>query len=456
MNENDTQSQDFNRRDFLKSGSVATLMGLLGGVELLAQPDTAAAPAEAADTGPKLKVAVIGLGAWGRELLNTLVRVPQAEVAAICDTYPASIRRCAKDLPNVAQTEDYKTILDNKDIAAVVVATPTHKHKDIVLAALKAGKHVYCEAPLAESIEDARTIALAAKAAKQAVFQAGLQRRADPQWPFLLKFIRSGAIGQAVFARAQWHKKNSWSSQSSNAAREKELNWRLDKSVSLGLVGEQGCHALDQLAGYLNGLPTGINGMGSVLVWNEDGREVPDTVQAVLEFPKGVRLIFDATLGNSFEASYEVLYGTNAAVMMRDGKAWMFKEVDSPLLGWEVYAGKDTFYKETGITLVADASKPPPPAGQAPDPITTTSLFFALQNFARNANDVILAKKEYLEAYGEGDLDGLNEHLSQKVHRRPVAGYLEGFQATVTVIKAKEAILKGQRIALNPATYELS
>ena len=67
---------------------------------------------------------------------------------------------------------------------------------------------------------------------------------------------------------------------------------------------------------------------------------MPDTVQAVFEFPGGVRMIYDATLANSFDGEYEMLYGSDAALMMRESKAWMFKEVDSPLLGWEVYADK--------------------------------------------------------------------------------------------------------------------
>ena len=106
------------------------------------------------------------------------------------------------------QTEDYKTILDNKDIKAVVIATPTHQHKDIALAALKAGKHVYCEAPLANTIEDAREIALAAKAAAQHDL-SGRPADARPTRSGT-SCCRSSAPARwarSVMARAQWHKK---------------------------------------------------------------------------------------------------------------------------------------------------------------------------------------------------------------------------------------------------------
>src|SRR5579859_5059170 len=123
MNENVSNVLDFNRRDFLKSGSVATMMTMLGGVELFGQ--ASAAPAgESKSEGTTMKVGLIGLGTWGREILNTLVLVPQAEVVAICDTYPASVRRAATTAPKAAQTSDYKTILDNKENKAVVIATP--------------------------------------------------------------------------------------------------------------------------------------------------------------------------------------------------------------------------------------------------------------------------------------------------------------------------------------------
>ncbi len=455
MNEHENDWRDFNRRDFLKGGSVATLMTMLGGVELFAQ--TNAAPPEAKPIGPKTKVAIIGLGTWGREILNTLTRLPEAEVAAVCDTYAPSIRRVASNAPGAAQTEDYKTILANKDIKAVIIATPTHQHKDIVLEAIKAGKHVYCEAPMAGTIEDARAIASAAKANQQLVFQAGLQLRADPQRHFLLPFIRSGALGQPVMARAQWHKKQSWRATSPKPEREKELNWRLNKATSLGLIGEMGIHAMDQASWYFNVKPVAVTGFGSIQFW-KDGREVPDTLQANIEFAGGVRMIYDATLGNSFDADYEVLYGSDAAVMMRESKAWMFKEVDSPLLGWEVYAAKETFYKETGIVLRAGASKSvnTEQQHQTQDQlITSTPLAFALTSFLRNAADVIAASEDFIASFGGDDAAALTEHLS-KVPRRASAGFSEGLSSAITVIAANEAINTGQRVALKREWYELT
>src|SRR5258706_2793541 len=442
-----------NRRDFLKGGSFATLMTMLGGVELVAQtrPATETPKKEVVKT----KVAVIGLGAWGREIVNYLGRLDTAELVAICDNYGASVRRTASAAPKAAQTEDYQMILANKDIPAVIVATPTHLHKDIVIAALKAGKHVYCEAPIANNIEDARIIARAARDAKKQIFQAGLQMRADRQRHFLLPFVRSGALGKNVMARAQWHKKQSWRSASPNSDREKALNWRLDKNVSLGLVGEIGIHQLDQATWFLNAQPVSITGYKSTVLWN-DGRDVPDTVHAIIEFPKQVCLAYDCTLANSFDADYEVYYGTDAAVMLRENKAWMFKEVDSPMLGWEVYARKDAFFRETGIALMAGGSKQTSLDEKATSevPVESVPIYQALDVFLRNCNDLTAAAEEYVTNYGADDAQGLLEQLA-KINRRPAAGHLEGFQSVVTAAKANEAIITGQRIEFKPEWYEL-
>ncbi len=467
MNEYDSKPQEFNRRDFLKSSSFATAMAMLGGVEILA-PSSIAQEAPKHDEA-KCKVAVIGLGTWGREILNTLSRLdpPVADIAAICDTYPAFVRRGSTLAPGAATTEDYKTILAKDDIKAVIVATPSHQHKQIVLDVIKARKHVYCEAPLAHTVEDARAIAAAAKAAPEILFQAGLQLRAEPQRHFLLPFIRSGALGPWVMARAQWHKKQSWRATASKPEREKELNWRLSKDTSPGLLGEFGCHPIDQATWFINAQPIAVSGVGSNARWKDD-RDVPDTVQVRLEFPNGMFMVYDATLANSFDGEYEMFYGSDAAVMLRDNKAWMFKEVDSPLLGWEVYATKETFYKETGIVLKAGASKAVPadnapkdqPAAaaqaqtQAQDAaFVGTPLSAALLTFLRNARDMSATAEDAIAAYGD-DKEQLLAALA-KVGRRPAAGFLEGFQATVTALKANEAVLTGQRIVLKPEYYAL-
>ena len=451
MNEQD--SLDFNRRDFLRSGSLATLMTMLGGVELIAQT-TNAPGADDKPKGPRVKVGVIGIGPWGREILNTLARLPQAEVVAVCDTYAAMAKRGGTAAPGATVTADYKTILDNKDITAVVIATPTHLHKDIAVAALKAGKHVYCEAPLAHTIEDARAIALAAKAAPGLVFQAGLQMRSDPQRHFLLPFIRSGALGKSVMARAQFHKKQTWRQTSPNPEREKAVNWRLDKEVSLGLVGELGCHPIDQVTWYFNGLPKAATGFGSI-IFHQDGRDGAGHGPGCARIPGGCEHDLSRDAGQLLrrrlrDALRQRRRGDDAREQGVDVQGSRFAAA-----GLGSLRPKETFYKETGIALVAGASKSSrrrTEGGAALHQYARCS--FALGNFLRNASDFSIAAKDFIESFGD-DADALKEHLT-KLARQPAAGILEGYQATVIAIKTNEAIMTGKRVEIKPEMYELT
>jgi len=445
---------EFNRRDFLRGGSFATLMTMLGGVELITRTSARAADLETL-VPFQVNCAVIGLGAWGREIIATLARLKTAQLTAICDTYPASVKRASNSAPKAKGVDDYRRILDDKEVKAVIVATPTHLHREIVVAALQAGKHVYCEAPFANTIDDARVIAKAARDARKQAFQAGLQTRSDPQRHFLLDFIRAGAYGKPIKARAQWHKKQSWRFTSPNPDRERDLNWRLDKATSIGLAGEIGIHQVDAASWFLNSRPVSVTGFGSLIHW-KDGRDVADTVETVFEFPGGVNLIYECTIANSFDADYEMFYGTDAAIMVRGPKAWMFKEVDSPLLGWEVYARKDIFYKENGIALIANATKLANLTEKATDEsaYTSTPLYFALESFLQNVNTVSSAVEDFSATFDASDKAALNKYLAD-LKLTPAAGYAEGYAATVMAIKANEAVVKGGKITLQNDWFEL-
>jgi predicted dehydrogenase len=281
-----------NRRDFLKNASLATMMAMMGGVELRADDAVKSTPVDAGLTkippAPPINIGVIGLGLWGREILTQLGKIntdpkrekkDSAPVVAICDTYHAAVRRAGKDTPNAQPYEDYTKLLADPKVQAVIIATPTGTHKEITLASLAAGKHVYCEAPLANTIDDAKVIAKAARGLVKLIFQAGLQQRSHPQIEFLLPFIRAGALGKNVMVRAQWHLNDTWYQAAPTPEREEALNWRLHNATSTGLFGEEGIHQIDNVSSFLKGRPRTVTGFSSTIRNYNDNRDVPDTVQ---------------------------------------------------------------------------------------------------------------------------------------------------------------------------------
>jgi predicted dehydrogenase len=424
------------RRDFLRDSSMAGLMMMAGAVELKPQdmPKTEKqgdAKPDEKPPAPPVKCAVIGCGVWGREILRTLARLPNAPVTAICDTYEPFLRRAAESAPQAEKQTDYRPALENKAVQAVIVATPTHQHRDIVVAALQAGKHVYCEAPLATTVEDATAIAKAAQAAAKLVFQCGLLFRSNPIHKHVVEFVRTGALGRSALARAQWHKRQSWRRASPNPEREKAANWHLSQATSIGLIGEIGIHDLDTAAWFFKDRPISVAGQGAIMAWN-DGREVADTIQAVVEFGRHVRLLYDCTIVNSFDGHYQLFCGSDSAIVIRDSRAWMIKETDAPLLGWEVYARKDEFKpgKDTGISLVANASKL---LAQGVDPAeapaeSETPLYYALAELVDNIN----------------------------LSKAPSANAQAGFEATLVAIKANEAVNKGEKRAFQNEWFNLA
>ena len=237
----------FSRRSFLKKSSLGTLAGVLAAGERIPVEESLFSDRVTADD--PITCAVIGFGAWGREIAAVISEIEEMELTAICDHFPLMLLRAERSHPEARRAGDYRSLLEDESIQAVFVATPTHLHREIVLAALAAGKNVYCEAPIAHTMEDVRAIARAARQASGQIFQAGLLYRTEPQYRSVYGFVRSAALGRFAMTRSQWHFKDPWRRSSSSASRARDLDWRLHEEVSPGLVGEVGIHLI-HLFGY--------------------------------------------------------------------------------------------------------------------------------------------------------------------------------------------------------------
>ncbi|HID08499.1 MAG TPA: Gfo/Idh/MocA family oxidoreductase, partial [Armatimonadetes bacterium] len=235
----DEPMSHISRRDFL----MGTAAVITAGMTLEGESSSAKAKTP---QGPPIKCGIIGTGVQGRKLIRELTRMPGVEIVAVCDIYERNLQRGAKSIGKEVHTyTDYKQMLDReKDMQAVIIATPPALHVPMSIDALQAGKHVFCEAPLALDIEECKRMVRTVRQSDR-IFQVGHQRRYNRLYKHALKFVKTGAISRVVQVRAQWHRKDSWRRVVSNRAHKKLLNWRLYKATSGGLLAEYGSHQLD-------------------------------------------------------------------------------------------------------------------------------------------------------------------------------------------------------------------
>ena len=404
------------RREFLALGAAGFAAAFLEPARAALYPQTNA----------ELSLAVIGAGRQGRAILGELATIEGVQVAAVCDVDDARLQAAARRASAARTYASHAELLAKEaSVAAVVVATPTHLHKGIVLDALAAGKHVFCETPLAHTLEDLQAMSAAARDAKT-VCAAGFQGRANPIYLLARSFHKAGALRELASLHAQNHKKTSWRTPGSTPEREKELNWHLDPAVSLGLEGELGAHQLDVFHWFTGRHPVAVRGAGALRL-HKDGRAMPDTVRVDATFDDGLGATWSGTLCNSLRGRRETIAGEMAAFDLAWTHGWMFKEADAPTAGWEVYANRQPFHTEQGITLIADATKLAAQGKlQEGVGLPFTSLYYSLADFVRAA-----------AAAG-----------------KPACSFSDGARTSYVAIQAHAAVASGAEQAVDPKVVE--
>jgi predicted dehydrogenase len=183
------------RRSFL--GTSAALAAGLGSAARAARPS----PSD------RLTIGLIGCGNMGRADLRDFLRVPEVQVAALCDVDQAHLRDAVGDLrragrptENAQTVGDFRRVLDRRDIDAVIVATPDHWHAYVLIAACAAGKDVYCEKPLSHNIVEGRAMVEAARRHRRVV-QIGTQQRSGRHFQEAVRFIQAGRLGEVFLCR---------------------------------------------------------------------------------------------------------------------------------------------------------------------------------------------------------------------------------------------------------------
>ena len=288
----------------------------------------------------------VGLGNRGGKHIRTMMKVAADDsiIKAICDTFSP---RLATTKDHVISDQgvapdtynDYYEMLKDPAIDAIVIMTPEHLHRDMALAAIAAGKHVYCEKPLSHTIEEGAEI-VAAVEKSSVKFQVGTQRRSSKLYTKAREIYESGAIGKVVYVRAFWFRNSPLTSpawrynipqdaepgntdyqrflgpaRQSAFNKQRYFQWRLYWDYSGGISTDLLVHQTDAIH-----MITGRNYCDSVMCnggihyWTQDDREVPDTVTAGFEYDDNFHISFSAAFSNSHYGYGEQLCGSEGTM----------------------------------------------------------------------------------------------------------------------------------------------
>lgn len=309
-----------NRRTFIKNAGVAT------GAVLLAASPWLSAFSESEHTKKSIaRIGVIGPGSRGQFLMSFLKKNPKADVVAVCDVYQPSIDEALKIYPKAKVYNDYRKLLEDKNVDAIVIATPLNTHFDIAIDAFDAGKHVFCEKALAMTIEDCFNM-YHKHLETGKVFFVGQQRLYDQRYIRAMEMIHAGTFGSIEAIRTFWYRNNDWRRPVPSPELERHINWRLYNEYSKGLMTELACHQIQIGTWALREIPNKVMGHGAITHW-KDGREVYDNVSCIYMFDNGVKLNFDSVISNKFYGLEEQILGNLGTVEPEKGK-YYFEDIE--------------------------------------------------------------------------------------------------------------------------------
>jgi len=325
-----------NRREFLKDLAMGgSAMFLMSTPWLKSFADDKPVYRSVSD---QLSIAVIGTGSRGTLLLDFLLRIRETaniRVVAICDNYQPNLQNaqglCQKNGCEVTAYSDYRKLLEREKLDGVVIATPLTEHAHIAIDCLSAGIHTFCEKAMARTPDDVKSMYDAYKSSGK-ILQIGHQRMFNPIYLEGMRRIQEGEIGQVTQMRAYWHRNNNWRRPlpGNNLELERQINWRLYKELSVGLLTELMTHQL-QVALWVTGkVPVSVIGTGSNVFW-KDGRTVPDSVSLTYTFQDGVQFVYDSMTSNKKYGLEEQILGNKGTIEFESNR--IYTEVIPPAPG---------------------------------------------------------------------------------------------------------------------------
>jgi predicted dehydrogenase len=309
------------RREVVKTAAV------VGAAAAAAAVEFGKAPAVVKAAGDTVQFAVIGSGGRGSYLLKHLNKVENGKCVAVCDVKEEAYKKGIDTykLNKAVGYKDYREVMANKDVQAVIIAVPLYLHYEVTKAALESGKHTFCEKSLVFKPEEVHALRALAKNYPKQVLQVGLQRRYSKFYQTARQMIEKGMIGDVTHIHAQWHRNPGWTMKQP-AGPQNPANWRLFKDFSGGLTAELASHQIDVADWMFGSTPEYVIGVGGNDYW-KDGRTVYDNIQLIYKYPKGQKLVYSSITTNShlpfLNATRpefgEVIMGTKGAIHLTIG-----------------------------------------------------------------------------------------------------------------------------------------
>lgn len=324
------ETKGITRRDAVKAaGAAGVAVGLVNAVKA----DAPAFLKSVHAANNQINYGIIGTGGRGQYLLGLLKSVDNGKCIAICDIDDENLNKGLASIGGSPKTyKDYRQLLADSSVEAVLIATPVYLHYPMLEDALKAGKHVFCEKSLVFTAEEVGKVrAMYPSQFPKQVLQVGLQRRYSEYYQAVRQMIDKGLLGDVKFMYAQWHRNPGWVM--------KPGNWRLFRKTSGGLAAELGSHHFD-VADWMFGSPPemvmGLGGHDTIF----DGRDIYDNIQVIFKYPKGQKLIWSGSsttshlplFGGARAEQGEMICGTGGTVHITIGDGKM--DPNPPMAIW--------------------------------------------------------------------------------------------------------------------------
>ncbi|WP_234733703.1 Gfo/Idh/MocA family protein [Tellurirhabdus bombi] len=300
------------RRTFIKtlSSAAALVTGQSMAKPFVPQPFSIIRDLKKISPNDKIRIATIGMGIQGNYDTQAALRNPDVELVAVADLYAGRLERAkiAFNNPGLFVTRDFREILARPDVDAVLVVTPDHWHDHITIAALKAGKHVYCEKPMVQHLNEGKAVIDAWKKSGKTM-QVGSQRISSAAFQEAKRLVQAGDIGQINYIESNSDRFNAigawnysvppdatpqtvdWDRFLGDAPKRpfdpiRFFRWRNFKDYGTGVAGDLFVHLITGVHFVTNTLgPTRIYSSGNLAYWKEH-RDVPDIMTSIMDYPK--------------------------------------------------------------------------------------------------------------------------------------------------------------------------